>query len=149
MRFCGWNWCQCLPIRALCGYSVSSEGPCMHGVSLCNTEDVSISLKVHLLRSSRWTLRPVVAVLLKMPLVLFPLSPLTFVPLQWQWSGDGLHVASTLGLLPSSQALSIPLFIWGDRKAGEGCLVRGISLVGRGVIASWKTRHYCSFFPSY
>lgn len=58
-------------------------GPCMHGVSLCNTEDVSISLKLHLLRSSRWTLRPVVAVLLKTPLVLFPLSPLTFVPLQW------------------------------------------------------------------
>lgn len=31
----------------------------------------------------------------------------------------------------------------------KGCLVREISLVGRGVIASWKTRHYCSFFPSY
>lgn len=31
----------------------------------------------------------------------------------------------------------------------EGCLVRDISVVGRGVIASWKTRHYCSFFPSY
>lgn len=31
----------------------------------------------------------------------------------------------------------------------KGCLVRDISLVGRGVIASWKTRHYCSFFPSY
>lgn len=55
----------------------------MHGVSLYNTDDVSISLKVHLLQSSRWTLRPVVAVLLKIPLVLFPLSPLTFVPLQW------------------------------------------------------------------
>lgn len=56
---------------------------------------------------------------------------------------------STLSLLSSHQALSALCLFEATGRLCEGCLVRDISLVGSGVIASWKTRHYCSFFPSY